>query len=57
MVANWAPTGVLMWVAAHSPKAAEPPVLFIRATTVPRATRKKSIPTLYESERDPMIPS
>ena len=56
IVATWAPTRLLMWVWAQRPNAAEAPVLFIIATSAPRRTRKRRMPTLYGSATEPMKP-
>ncbi len=56
MVANWAPTRLWMCRDAHAPKAAEPPTLFIRATIIPRMTRKIRMPTLPEPDSLETIP-
>ena len=45
IVEIWAPTFDFMCFFAHSPKAWEPPARFMRATMVPRITRKIMIPT------------
>ena len=48
-VASIAPARVLICAFAQRPKAADPPVLLIKATIMPRITRKIKIPALEET--------
>ena len=45
-----APILVLMFLDAQRPKAAEPPVLLIKATKTPKTTKKINIPAVPETE-------
>ena len=51
MVASCAPARLLIWVDAHWPNAAEPPVRFISCTIIPRIIRKIRMPTFHLSDR------